>query len=197
MELRVATSADAAGIAEIYAPIVMATPTSFEIEPPDEREMEHRLRETLRIYPWLVCVEGGRVAGYAYGSRHRARAAYHWSVEVSAYVHPEFQRRGIGRGLYVSLFEILKAQGFFNAYAGITLPNAASVGLHEAVGFQPVGVYRNIGYKLGAWHDVGWWQLALQPAREPSAPLSLDAVRHDPAWPRMLAAGAPHIREKS
>jgi phosphinothricin acetyltransferase len=196
MELRLATNADAAGIAEIYAPIVTSTPTSFEIDPPDETEITRRLHETMRIYPWLVCVEGGRVAGYAYGSRHRARAAYNWSVEVSAYVHPEFQRRGIGRGLYVSLFQILKAQGYCNAYAGITLPNAASVGLHEAAGFQPVGVYRNIGYKLGAWHDVGWWQLALQATREPNAPLSLEAVRNDSAWARILAAGMPHIQAK-
>src|SRR5579872_6635759 len=102
MEMRLATSADAEGIAEIYAPIVKATPTSFEIDAPDEREMGRRVSETLRVYPWLVCVARGRVAGYAYGSRHRARAAYDWSVEVSAYVHSEFRRMGIGRGLYVA-----------------------------------------------------------------------------------------------
>ena len=135
------------------------------------------------------------MVGYAYASRHRARAAYDWSVDASVYVHPDFQRRGIGRGLYVSLIRILRAQGFFNAYAGVTLPNAGSVGLHESIGFQAVGVYRNVGYKQGAWHDVGWWELALQPlVAEPPPPLSLADVQKDPSWAGMLAAGLASIR---
>lgn len=183
MELRLATRADAAGIAEIYGPIVASTAISFETEPPREEEMARRVQETMRIYPWLVCIEGGRLAGYAYGSRHRARAAYDWSVEVSAYVHPDFRRRGIGGALYGSLFQFLKAQGFFHAYAGIALPNLGSVGLHESVGFEPVGIYRKIGYKLGAWHDVGWWQLALQETtRDPRPPVRLEEMQVDPAW---------------
>ena len=197
MELRLASAADAPGIAEIYRPIVAATPISFEIDPPREEEIARRVCETLQTYPWLVCIAEGRVAGYASGSRHRARAAYGWSVEVSAYVHLDFRRRGIGQGLYRSLFEILKAQGYCNSYAGITPPNPASVGLHEAMGFQPVGVFRNIGYKLGAWHDVGWWQLALQVAKEPGRLLTLDEVQRDPAWARMLESGRAHIRLES
>ena len=186
MELRLATRADAAGIAEIYRPIVASTPISFELEPPDEEEIARRIEAITRTYPWLVCVDGGRVAGYAYGSRHRARAAYDWSVEVSAYVHQEFRQRGIGRQLYQTLFRILRAQGYVNAYAGIALPNAASVALHESVGFEPVGVYRKIGYKLGAWHDVGWWQLALsEPASEPQPPLSLEAAQTLAVWPHL------------
>lgn len=197
MELRLATAADAGGVAEIYRPIVAATPISFEIDPPSEEEIARRICEALRTYPWLVCLVDGRVAGYAYGSRHRARAAYGWSVEVSAYVHPDFRRRGIGRGLYRSLFEVLKAQGYFNAYAGITLPNAGSVGLHEAMGFQRCGVFRKIGYKLGAWHDVGWWQLALQSAKEPAPLLNLDEVQRDPDWARMMRSGYAHLKLES
>jgi L-amino acid N-acyltransferase YncA len=187
MELRLARGSDARGIADIYGPIVASTPISFEVDPPGEREMARRIDETLATYPWLVCEEAGRVAGYAYASRHRARAAYQWSVEVSAYVHPECRRRGIGRALYLHLFPILKGQGFFNAYAGITLPNLASAGLHESVGFRPVGVYRKIGYKAGAWHDVGWWELALQPTIEnPPPPRGLAEARKDPQWERRI-----------
>lgn len=195
MTLRLASSSDAGGIVEIYGPIVASTPISFEVEPPDEPEMARRIQEITVRYPWLVCEEGGRVAGYAYGSRHRARAAYQWSVEVSAYVHPDFRRRGIGRALYESLFEILRAQGYCSAYAGITLPNEGSVGLHESVGFRPVGIYRKIGYKLGAWHDVGWWELALQTvASHPRAPVSLGEIRQHAAWGQMIGAGCKLVR---
>jgi phosphinothricin acetyltransferase len=159
--------------------------------------MGRRVLDTLKTYPWLACETGGRLAGYAYASRHRARAAYNWSVEVSAYVHHEFRRRGIGRGLYASLFEILKAQGYCRAYAGITLPNPGSVGLHESMGFEPVGVFRSIGHKMGVWHDVGWWQRALQEGvANPDTPLTLDAVRNHAAWPRMLAVGTACLRTR-
>jgi L-amino acid N-acyltransferase YncA len=196
LDIRLVTGPDAAGIAEIYAPIVASTAISFEIEPPDERETRRRIEETLPRYPWLVCEQDGRVVGYAYATRHRTRAAYQWSVDMSVYVHPDLQRRGIGRGLYLSLIEILKAQGYFRAYAGIALPNPGSVGLHESVGFQSIGVYRNVGFKLGAWHDVGWWELVLQLCGpEPRAPLSVVEVQKDPSWPRMLAGGLEHLRE--
>jgi phosphinothricin acetyltransferase len=124
------------------------------------------------------------------------RAAYQWSVDTSVYVHSECRRCGIGRGLYTSLFEILAAQGYFNAYAGITLPNPGSVGLHESVGFHPVGVYRNVGYKEGVWYDVGWWQRVLQPpGRTPQLPSNLAAIQSDPDWERMLQAGLSSIRD--
>jgi phosphinothricin acetyltransferase len=170
-QIRLAVPADAAGIAEIYRPIVESTFISFEVQPPGAEEMGRRIAATLEEHPWLVCVHRGAIAGYAYASRHRTRAAYQWSVDTSAYVHADYRRRGVGRALYESLFPILIAQGFVNAYAGIALPNPASVGLHEAVGFRPVGVYRNVGYKLGAWHDVGWWERSLQePAELPEPP---------------------------
>jgi phosphinothricin acetyltransferase len=112
----------------------------------------------------------GAVAGYAYAGPHRSRAAYQWSTEVSVYVHPTFRRRGVARALYGKLFDVLSQLGYVSVYAGITLPNPASVGIHEAVGFEPVGVYRRAGFKHGAWHDVGWWQLHLRGDEVPTAP---------------------------
>lgn len=195
--IRLAIDADVGAITNLYRPIVESTSISFETEPPDQNEMRRRIDETLRSYPWLVCAFDGEVAGYAYAAKHRVRTAYQWSVDTSVYVHPQFRRCGIGRGLYLSLFGILSAQGFFNAYAGIALPNPASVALHEGVGFQPIGVYRYAGYKLGGWHDVGWWQLALKPREiAPERPLDLPAIqgRHD--WDALLAAGVSAIHSK-
>jgi L-amino acid N-acyltransferase YncA len=196
-ELRLATEEDAAAVAEIYRPVVVGTPISFEIDPPDEREMRQRIQDLLPAFPWLVYAHRGDVVGYAYASPHRVRAAYQWSVDTSVYVHAAFQRRGIGRALYTSLFGILAAQGFFSAYAGITLPNPRSVALHEASGFEPVGVYRAAGHKLGRWHDVGWWQRSLQPpVAEPLPPVSLAAVQRSAMWDRMLASGLACIRNE-
>jgi phosphinothricin acetyltransferase len=187
--IRLARSADAEGIAAIYRPIVDETAISFETVPPGPAEMERRIAATLEIAPWLVFEEdSGRVAGYAYGSRHRERAAYQWSVDVSVYVAEGNRRRGIGRALYGALLPLLRLQGFYAAHAGITLPNAASVGLHESLGFLPVGVYRAVGYKLGTWHDVGWWQLSLRArSPEPEVPRSLREAQRDPMWPAALA----------
>ena len=115
------------------------------------------MAESLPAFPWLVADVGGEVLGYVYASKHRARAAYLWSVDTTVYIHPRVRRGGVGRALYTTLFGILTLQRFCNAYAGISLPNPGSVGLHEAVGFEKVGVYRGVAYKLGAWHDAGWW----------------------------------------
>jgi len=189
--IRLASSADAEAIAAIYRPIVDATAISFETVAPSPAEISRRIASILEIAPWLVYQDGDGIAGYAYGSRHRDRAAYQWSVDVSVYVAEGTRRRGIGRALYEALFPLLRLQGFYAAYAGITLPNAASVGLHEAVGFRPVGVYRAVGYKLGAWHDVGWWQLSLRDrVPEPRAPRSFREAQRDPEWPRSLATSA-------
>jgi L-amino acid N-acyltransferase YncA len=175
--IRLATERDAEPMLAIYAPIVRETIISFEVEPPTPDEMRRRIRDTLAELPWLVWDDEGKVLGYAYASRHRARAAYQWCVDVSVYVHPLARRGGIARALYQALFEILRRQGYVNAYAGIALPNPASVGFHEAMGFQPVGVYRGVGYKLGAWHDVGWWHLLLQ--KRPDSP-ALPVPRKNP-----------------
>jgi phosphinothricin acetyltransferase len=161
--IRIAQAADGAALAAIYAPHVAGSAVSFEVEPPSAEEMASRVRATLERYPWLVTEQAGVVVGFAYAGEYRTRRAYQWSVEVSVYLRGDAQRQGLGRRLYTRLFELLRRQGFYSAYAGITLPNPASIGLHEAVGFAPIGVFRNAGFKFGAWHDVGWWQLTLQP----------------------------------
>ena len=173
--IRLARPGDAADLLVIYAPVVRDTVISFELQVPTEEEMRARIEKTLVTHPWLVDERDGRVAGYAYASQHRVRAAYQWSVDVSCYVHPEARGKGVGGGLYRALLGILRRQGFQSAYAGIALPNAASVRLHESVGFTHIGVYREAGFKLGAWHDTGWWQCRLgeAPANpEPPRPLA-------------------------
>jgi len=193
--IRQATERDAGQIAAIYAPVVSRTAASFETEPPGDEEMGRRIAEAEERLPWLVCERDGRVIGYATTSPHRVRPAYRWSVEVSVYIHTDWRRKGIGRGLYTALFEILALQGYCNAYAGITLPNPPSVGLHEALGFRRVGVYHAVGYKLGAWRDVGWWHLALrQRGVPPAEPVGMGAVRGAPGFEEALAAGLPFLR---
>jgi len=196
--IRLATDDDAAAIAAIYSPHVAGSPTSFEIDVPTHEDMRMRIAETLRTHPWLVYEEEGTVGGYAYATKHRARAAYQWSVETSVYVDERFRRRRIGQALYVSLFRVLHTQGFVNAYAGITLPNAASVGLHESVGFTAVGVYRHIGYKLGAWHDVGWWQRALRERPSaPAAPLPLGEIAARSDLGAIVSVGLSTVRPRA
>jgi phosphinothricin acetyltransferase len=168
--IRVANVADAEALLAIYQPHVLDSAVSFEIVPPDARQFAQRITRTLERYPWLVCQADGEVLGYAYGSTHRERPAYQWSVEVSAYVKSGNSRSGIGRRLYNALFEILVRQGFFSAFAGVTLPNEASVRFHEALGFQPLGVFHNIGFKHGRWHDVAWFERPLQPRHTPDGP---------------------------
>lgn len=164
-------AADAAECAAIYAPHVLAGVASFEAEAPGEEEMRERIERIAERYPWLVDERDGGIAGFAYASSHRAREAYRWVAEVTVYVDPRHQRGGVGRGLYQALLPLLARQGMQVAVAGIALPNDASVALHEAVGFQPVGIFRELGFKRGAWHDVGWWQARLAPATAPQEPL--------------------------
>jgi phosphinothricin acetyltransferase len=161
---------DARAIRDIYAPFVSESATSFEVEPPSAAAMARRIEEQRDRFPWLVYEVGGEVLGYAYASPHRAaRKAYQWCVETSIYIHGQVRRRGIGRALYAALFELLRRQGYVNAYAGITLPNPGSERLHESLGFRPIGVYPRIGFKFGTWHDVMWLQLRLQETAEPVA----------------------------
>ncbi len=161
MTLRLATPDDGAAAAAIYAPVVRDTTTSFETVPPDASEMAARIVATLPRYPYLVAERDGRVVGYAYAGAHRARAAYAWSAETSVYLAPEAQGRGAGRAMMVALLALLRAQGFAVAYAGATLPNAASVGLHRALGFREIGTFHRAGFKHGRWCDVWWGELDL------------------------------------
>ncbi|MBI5631539.1 MAG: N-acetyltransferase [Elusimicrobia bacterium] len=168
--IRLATKLDAQQIRAIYAPIVIKTAISFEVSPPSAAEMKRRISTILPQYPWLVEEEAGKIRGYAYASRHRDRAAYQWAVDLAVYVREGCRGIGIGRRLYVELFKILRAQGLYAAYAGLALPNPANVALHESMGMRPVGIYDSVGYKLGRWHDVGWWQLSLQDRRAAPRP---------------------------
>jgi len=156
---------DAEAVTAIYRPSVEHSAASFEEVAPDAGEMADRMRRTLRRLPWLVAVaaDDGGVAGYAYAGPHRERAGYRWSVDVSAYLSPLRRGQGIGRRLYDELVPMLRRQGFINVYAGIALPNPASVALHEAVGMRLIGVYERVGYKFGAWHDVAWYGMQIMP----------------------------------
>jgi L-amino acid N-acyltransferase YncA len=167
---------DAAACAAIYRPSVTDGVASLEEVAPDAAELARRIGEVTLRYPWLIAELDGVVAGYAYASSHRARASYRWSADVTVYVSGAHHRRGVARAVYERLFDSLAEQGYHEACAGITLPNDASVGLHESLGFRPVGVYRQIAFKLGSWRDVGWWQKTLReplpdtPPAEPTAP---------------------------
>ncbi|MEM8599853.1 MAG: arsinothricin resistance N-acetyltransferase ArsN1 family B [Bacteroidota bacterium] len=190
MDLRLATPADAPGVHAIYAPIVRDTAISFQETPPTVAELAARIESTLVHFPWLVATDGHGIAGYAYASTHRGRAAYRWSVEVSIYVHPRTRRQGVGRALYGSLLPILAAQHYVTAWAGVTLPNDPSEALHQAVGFEPVGTYANVGYKHGRWRNTRWWRYALQPLPEkPTEPMPLPELANAPTWTTLLAAG--------
>jgi L-amino acid N-acyltransferase YncA len=146
----------------IYRPAVETSAVSFETVVPTVEEFAERIATSIRGWQWLVATIDGVCVGYAYGSSHRARRAYHWSVEVSAYVHPDHQRQGIARLMYLNLFEQLAGKGFCNAYAGVALPNDASIALHRSLGFVPVGTFRKVGWKFGRWHDVAWFQRVLR-----------------------------------
>jgi phosphinothricin acetyltransferase len=195
--IRLASPADAPAVQAIYAPVVAGTPISLELEPPAAAEMAQRIERLVASgFPWLVLERAGAIAGYAYGSRHRERAGYRWSVEVSVYVAEAQRRHGIARALYTSLFAVLALQGYCNAYAGITLPNPASVRLHERLGFTPVGVFERIGFKAGAWHDVAWYVKDLRPGTAaPSEPRTVHELAVTDAWPRALAAGIALLRD--
>ncbi len=161
---------DAQACAAIYAPYVIDTAISFEHEAPLAHAMAERMHAA---YVWLVAREGSRTVGYAYGSRHQQRTAYRWSADVAIYIERDRHRMGVGRVLYSCLVARLRDAGLWTLCAGVTQPNAASDGLHRAMGFTEVGIYRRIGFKAGAWQDVRWWQLDLRPG-EAGPPSELD-----------------------
>jgi phosphinothricin acetyltransferase len=163
MHIRLAIAADGAAARAIYGPVIETTAISFELVVPSEEEMAARITSRQPAYPWLVAEgeNGEGVIGYAYAGQFKDRAAYDWSVETSVYLAESARGRGVGRALYAALLSVLEAQGYRQAMGGIALPNEASVRLHEGAGFTLVGVYRAVGWKLGTWHDVGWWQRPL------------------------------------
>jgi phosphinothricin acetyltransferase len=179
---------DAAGIAAIYEPHVTAGLASFEAVAPDAAEMAGRVDRSARWAPWLVALAPGgaggeQVAGYAYAARHAERAGYRWDVNLSVYIAPAWQGQGLGRRLYDALVPILRIQRFLNAYAGIALPNPASVRLHEAIGMRHLATYERVGWKQGAWLDVAWLHMTLVPdlPSPPPEPIPLPDLMADPA----------------
>jgi phosphinothricin acetyltransferase len=171
-DVRAARVSDARDIASIYAPIVRDSAISFETEPPDEREMRHRIEATLPVLPWLVCERGGEIVGYGYASAFHPRPAYRWATELSVYVAHSARGAGVGGALGNSLLSVLTRQGFVSAIALIALPNAPSVGLFESLGFVPVGTHHRVGFKLGRWYDVGRWERPLaERSPDPSPPV--------------------------
>jgi phosphinothricin acetyltransferase len=175
--IRLANESDAASILNIYAPYIEKTSFTFETEVPSTEEFANRIHSCLQNWPWLVCEINGEVAGYAYGSKYRERTGYQWCAECSVYVHDDFQRKGVAKGLYAALIEILKLQGFRNLYAVINTPNDRSVAFHEQMGFKYFATYQNVGYKLGKWKNVGWWQLQLNDyAMEPAPPIKFPGI---------------------
>jgi len=170
--IRLATEEDAKGILDIYAPYIENTSFTFETETPTIDAFKERIKTYLINWPWLVWEVDGKIAGYAYATRHRERAAYQWCTEASVYIHDDHQRSGIARALYTALFEILEKQGFRNVYAVINLPNEKSVAFHESCGFVYFATYEKVGYKLGRWKNVGWWKLQLNEYNmEPEPPI--------------------------
>src|SRR5688572_30833437 len=213
--IRLATTDDAAAISAIYGPYCESTVISFEEMAPSAEEMARRIAAIGATRPWIVLESAcgpsearsgrasasgggapralkndGQIIGYAYASAHHERAAYRWSVSTAIYISRHHHRRGAGRALYTTLFALLRVLGYRQATAGITLPNAASVGLHAAFGFAPVGVYRGIGYKMGGWHDVGWYQAEIQPvSAQPEEPLSVRDLADTSTWDNAVQQG--------
>ena len=195
--LRLINENDIEQILAIYVPCVTNTPITFECEVPSLEEFKKRVLSISNTYPWLVYETNNKVFGYAYANKLKEREAYRWSVELSVYVDEKHRNKGIARGLYFSLIEILKIQGFCSSFAGITLPNQASIALHESIGFTPIGVYQSVGYKLGKWHDVGWWEMSVMKRLEaPPAPLALEKIKEFSSFKDALSKGMAHIKNK-
>ena len=169
LTLRDATGRDAPACAAIYAPYVTDTAISFELEPPTVADMAGRIAAAADRHAWLLLEDAGRVVGFAYGQAFAQRAAYRWACQTSIYLEVGRRRTGGGRALYEALLARLAGRGYRRAFAGMTLPNEASVGLHRALGFEPVGVYRRVGWKHGAWHDVAWVQKTIGRDQDPPA----------------------------
>jgi phosphinothricin acetyltransferase len=187
--IRIAKTDDSESVLRIYAPYIENTSYTFETEVPTIDSFKERIFSYSQSWPWLVCEVNGVIAGYAYGAKHRERVAYQWSVESSVYIHDDYQRMGVARALYTALIDILRLQGYRNLYAVINLPNDKSVSFHENIGFEYFATYKNVGYKLGKWKNVGWWQLQLNEySMEPEPPIKFGGIGTDEVENILLAA---------
>ncbi len=193
--IRLITESDANEVLEIYKPYVLNTIISFEYEVPTLEEYLQRIKINTADYPWLVCLHNNKLIGYAYASKHRYRTAYQWSPESTVYLAPEVHRKGIARILYETLFSLLQLQGHFNVYAGVGLPNEKSVGFHKALGFEEIGIFRKVGFKLGNWHDTHWFQLHLtEHILNPPTPKTLIEVAASSAFQSILETANEKVR---
>lgn len=195
IKIRVATTKDGEAILEIYKWYIENTAITFETEVPSVEAFEQRIENTLTRFPWLVCEIDGVVAGYAYASKHRERAAYQWSADLSVYVNEKYHRRHIAKALYMVLEHILKLQGYYTAFAGVTTPNPKSEAFHAAYGFDTVGVFENVGYKLGQWRGVKWFKYTLTDyQKEPTAPKAFPEVKDAEIFGEILRAAEELIQ---
>jgi len=198
LEISMSENSDAQAVLDIYRPFIESSAVTFETAVPSLDSFKKRMRDVRKEAPWLVCRSGEMLLGYAYGGRHRVREAYRWSREVSVYIKEGYQGMGIASGLYSSLIELMRLQGYCNLLAGITIPNPKSVGFHESMGFRHVGTYRNVGYKLGSFHDVGWWELFIgDKALAPSEITPPDEVLGTDMGKKALVLGMEMIRHRN
>lgn len=177
-KIRLATEEDSDSLLKIYGEFITNTAVTFEVTIPSVLEFSQRIKNVLEKHPWLICEINGENIGYAYASKHRERAAYQWSVDVTVYISPKYHRKHIATALYTALIELLKVQGYYNAYAGVALPNIKSEGFHEFFCFKPVGVFHNVGYKFNEWRDVKWFELAIsEHSKIPSSPKTINEIK--------------------
>jgi len=190
LSISLVKDSDALPILNIYRPIVESTAISLEYNAPSLQSLKKRMVDALDLWPWLVFRDGEKLAGYTYAGAFRQRPGYKWSTELSVYVALGHQKKGIATALYTSLIAILSIQGYRNAYAGITLPNPTSVSFHQSVGFKHIGTYQKVGYKLGKWHDVGWWALTIQNHLvDPELPLPISKLKDTQIFNEAISAG--------
>lgn len=186
-EIRLINESDAQATLAIYKPYVLNTIITFEHEVPTLAEYLQRIKTNTAEYPWLVCLYNNNIIGYAYASKHRSKAAYQWSPESTVYMSPAFHRKGIARMLYETLFSLLRLQGYFNVYAGVSLPNEKSIGFHKALGFSEIGIFKKAGYKLGNWHDTHWFQLHLsEHILDPPNPKTISEIKESNAFQNIM-----------
>lgn len=197
LTIRPLQAQDMSGLLAVYAPYVLHTAITFDYEVPSLEEFTHKLDTITAQYPCLVCVQGEEVVGYAYASTYRVKAAYQWSPESTIYLAEGVHRKGIARILYQALFDILHLQGFINVYAGVTIPNAKSEGLHRTLGFEEIGIFEKIGYKHDKWHDLKWFQLILsEHAHNPQPPADIQTTQASPAFKAILDRANERLKEK-
>lgn len=195
-KIRLVSECDSESILDIYAPFIRNTVITFEYEVPTVPEFNQRILDIQKKYPWLVCEMDHRIVGYAYASQFNQRAAYDWSVDFSIYVHSDYHRRKVATALYYSLYEFVKLQGFYNAYAGIALPNIKSETFHTSFGFEALGTYHNVGYKFGKWHDVKWFERKItEHEKIPKKLKTVEEIKNTPKFDKIIEIAEAMIAE--